>query len=118
MLTPRFNADPHLRFKQVEKVPDYKGYEEWKLYTYKKAGVQGEVVKRPTGLAYFYQFRINSKELPRNWQRRGDVVGALSIEPKQSSGNTISLGCETYTVDFHFDNDQLRYVEIYIASVD
>ena len=59
VLTPRSYADPHFHCKQVENMPDHNGYEEWKLYTYKKADVQGEVVLAVT--SRFVQNRTLSR---------------------------------------------------------
>jgi len=118
-LTPRFTTDPHFHLAHVYKTPSSSNkLEDWKYYSYTKAGVQGEVVQRPSQPPYFHQFRHNDTALPAGWRTRQDVIAAFYIDPKHSTGDPISLACETYTVNFHFEQDRLRYVEVQIGMID
>jgi hypothetical protein len=113
-----FYADTrHFRKIRDERVTNDQGkVEAWGVYSYNSPGLSGEVLQRPDG-PVFLKFRLSSERLPRLFRSKKYVLDLLAVSPEKSAGDSVALACETHTVTFRTDHDQIQYIDFYNAPL-
>jgi hypothetical protein len=106
----------HFKMKTTEKEPNGETVE---VYSYAGPGISAEIIGWPAKAFFlWHSARMDPSRLPEAMRDKRNIVGFLEIAHDKSTGDVISLGCETHTVTFHFDKDRLIYVEFDHGIVD
>ncbi len=109
-LSKDFYSDrKHFRLKTKTREPNGKAID---VYSYSSTGVSAEVIGWPAEAFFlWHSARMDPSRFPEAMRDRRNIVGFLEIVHGKSTGDVVSLGCESHTVTFYFDNDRLLYVE-------
>jgi hypothetical protein len=116
-LSKNFYSDTkHFKMKSTEKEPNGETIE---VYSYSGPGISAEIIGWPAKAFFLWHSALmDPSRLPEAMRDKRNIVGFLEIAHDKSTGDVISLGCETHTVTFHFDKDRLIYVEFDNGIVD
>lgn len=116
-LSKNFYSDTkHFKMKTTEREPNGETID---VCTYSGPGISAEIIGWPAKAFFlWHSARMDPNRLPEAMRDKRNIVGFLEIAHDKSTGDVISLGCETYTVTFHFDKDRLHYVEFDHGIVD
>jgi hypothetical protein len=86
-------------------------------YAYADGVVTGVVIKQADH-AYFRSFRLDANHVPLTMRLKQGVLSIFEVDNKETSGDALSMGCETYTVLFHFDAAKVKSIDFFNANLD
>jgi hypothetical protein len=115
---PRLDQDSLFDTRHFTRVSvSHEGGVTSEIYTYFGDRITGQIVKR-NGYAHFRTAHIDSTKVPYAMRSKTSVLALLEVERKETTGDVLSLGCETHTVTFGFSDDILKYIEFETGDVD